>query len=123
MIPVSSYILFRYGLRAEWAFVMLIVWDFLGLFGRLAILKREMNFPIIEYVKNVIYPIAKTMFVTLVIIGYPLYLLDMNKFQYLLISTISTLIVLFVTIWCVGLERTERDLIRSYVKKIIRHAN
>lgn len=123
MIPVSSYILFRYGLRAEWAFVMLIVWDFLGLFGRLAILKREMNFPIIEYVKNVIYPIAKTMFVTLVIIGYPLYLLDMNKLQYLLISTISTLIVLFVTIWCVGLERTERDLIRSYVKKIIRHAN
>lgn len=122
MIPVSTFILFHFGWRVEWAFIMVIVWDIIGLLGRLIVLHIDMNFPIIGYAKKVVLPVILIIIITFAIIGGPLYVLEVSNFQYLLISTFFTILVLFITIWWVGLEKYEKTLIQSYVKKIRKRA-
>ena len=64
MIPVSTFILFHFGWRVEWAFIMVIVWDIIGLLGRLIVLHIDMNFPIIGYAKKVVLPVILIIIIT-----------------------------------------------------------
>lgn len=120
LIPISTYILFKLGFSVEWAFIMSIVWDAIGLFLRLMVLKKDINFPLWGYIKRVLVPIIASVTITILLLAYPLANTALTGYKYLLCSTASIVIVFLITIWFIGLEKYEKALIKSYIKKIFR---
>ena len=120
MIPISTYILYKLGFGVEWAFILTIVWDVVGLFVRLLILKRDMQFPIMQYLKNVVRPIILVVLMSVVLLAYPLSIISLIGWQYLIASTGLFTIILITAIWLFGLEGNEKRLIKSYVCKFFK---
>ena len=120
IIPLNTYILFKCGFSAEWSFIMVIVWSFIGVFARLVVLNRDMQFPIMEYLKKVILPVILILVITFAIIVFPLYSIELVDVQYLFFSTSIVIIIMGVVIWFFGLEKYEKTLLNSYVKKIFK---
>lgn len=117
LIPISTYILFKLGFSVEWAFIMSIVWDAIGLFLRLMVLKKDINFPLWGYIKRVLVPIIASVTITILLLAYPLANTALTGYKYLLCSTAGIVIVFLITVWFIGLEKYEKALIKSYIKK------
>ena len=88
MIPISTYMLYKLGFSVEWAFIMTFVWDIIGLVVRLLMLKKDMQFPVMIYIRKVIYPVILVVVLTIGILVYPLSLISYMGLMYLLLSTI-----------------------------------
>lgn len=122
MIPISTYILYKLGFSVEWAFIMTIVWDIIGLVVRLLMLKKDMQFPVMIYIRKVIYPVILVVVLTICILVYPLSVMNYMGLIYLLLSTILFISTLIAFIWFFGLERYEKGLINSYLIKIFKRS-
>ena len=120
MIPISTYMLYKLGFSVEWAFIMTIVWDIIGLVVRLLMLKKDMQFPVMIYIRKVIYPVILVVVLTIGILVYPLSLISYMGLMYLLLSTILYISSLIAFIWFFGLESYEKSLVNSYIRKTIR---
>ena len=120
MIPLSTYVLFKCGFSAEWSFIMVILWSLIGIFARLAVLNRDMQFPIMSYIKKVILPVISTLMITFAIIVYPICSIKLVGFRYLLFSSSLVISVMAIVIWFFGLEKYEKTLLNSYVRKKFR---
>lgn len=120
MIPISTYILYKCGYAVEWSFIMVIVWDIIGLTLRLLILKNDIKFPISKYIKNAILPPILISILVFVILTFPLTLIGFNGWKYLIISSGLLFFVLMLAIWCIGLEDYEKKLINMYIEKIMK---
>ena len=120
MIPISTYMLYKLGFSVEWAFIMTFVWDIIGLVVRLLMLKKDMQFPVMIYIRKVIYPVILVVVLTIGILVYPLSLISYMGLMYLLLSTILYISSLIAFIWFFGLESYEKSLVNSYIRKTIR---
>ena len=99
---------------------MTIVWDIIGLVVRLLMLKKDMQFPVMIYIRKVIYPVILVVVLTIGILVYPLSLISYMGLMYLLLSTILYISSLIAFIWFFGLESYEKSLVNSYIRKTIR---
>lgn len=120
MIPLCTLVLFKLGFGVECAFLLSIIWDVIGLFLRLIILKHDIKFPIATYLKRVILSAAIVTIITGLIAIFPLRALEAQGYMQLLCSTSILIIALLLSIWFAGLESYEKSLILSFVKKIRR---
>ena len=118
IIPVSTYILYKCGYAVEWSFIMVIIWDIIGVILRLLILRNDISFPICEYFKKAIFPPFLISTITLVVLTYPLSLIEFTGWRYVIISSGALLIVLLSVIWFIGLETYEKRIINTYIDKI-----
>ena len=84
---------------------------------RLWILQELFSFPILEYVKEVLYPIFKVLVVSLLAMAVP-YILGLSLYNNFVGLVWSVSIIGFI-IWFVGLNKREKQLLLSKVKSII----
>lgn len=119
LIFVVTLILFEYGMPVYYAFIVSIVMNFIGIFARLVILKRENGFPIIAFMKKTVLPLIPISIVTF-LIPYILLVNLNDSIQNIVVSTFAGEIALFVLIWLFGLNKQEKEFIASKVSKLRR---
>jgi len=117
-IFITTFIAYKAGLPSYTAFIIMIVVSVIGVLARLLILKRQINFSIYRYFKNVI---LRTSLVVLISIPIPLVLLintNPGLMQFLIIgfaSVISTIL----SVWLVGIERSEKIFFKQKIKLVL----
>ena len=120
MIPATTYILYKCGMAVEWAFIMTIVWDVIGLAVRLIMLKKDIQFPIGKYIHKAILPPMLICIVVTSAIAYPITFTGMIDWKFLILSSGAIITATLLLIWLIGLEKYEKQLIRAYITKIIK---
>ena len=121
MIPVTTYILYKCGMAVEWAFIMTFIWDIIGLVVRLAILKKDIQFPIGKYIKKAILPPVLICMIVTFAIAYPITFIGISGWKFLILSSGVIIASILLCIWLIGLEKQEKQLIGAYIAKIIKH--
>ena len=117
LVFILTWIIYDIGSAAYVTFVVSIVIDLVGYVLRLWILRKLFCFPILEYVKEVLYPVGKVLVVSLLaiaspyVLGYSLY----NNF----VGLVWSMSLIGLVIWIVGIDKHEKQLFISKVKSII----
>lgn len=119
LIFVITLVLFECDFPVYYAFVVPVIMNFIGIFMRLFILKKENNFPIIAFMKNAILPLAPIAIVTF-LIPYTLLMCLNDSILGVVISTLAGEFALFVLIWFIGLNKQEKEFVVSKVSKLRR---
>lgn len=117
MVFFLTWAFYDLGSAAYVTFVISIVIDIIGYVMRLWILQKLFSFPILEYVKEVLYPIFKVLVVSLIAMAVP-YILGLSLYNNFVGLVWSVSIIGFI-IWFVGLNKHEKQLLLSKVKSII----
>lgn len=119
LIFVFTLVLFEFGLPVYYAFIVSIVMNIIGIFTRLAILRKENGFPIAAFVKKAVLPLIPIALITFLIPH-----LLITNFNYsvlnIIVSTILGEIGLVVSIWFIGLNNREKEFIADKVSKLRR---
>lgn len=113
-IPIS-YIFLKFGFEPLIVFKVSLVISVINLFIRLWIVKRLVNFPVVDYIKKVF---ANGLFVTVVSAIIPIlaYLhLEINFVTFVVICLISVVSTI-VTVYCIGLQSNERTFVINTIK-------
>ena len=116
-LPVS-YILLKLGFSPQSTFVVSILVSFLALIGRLIILKFLENFPVIRFLRIVIWKIIVVFFIAAIL---PVFLsthVSNPIKQFIWVSIISVLSV-SSTVWFLGIKKSERVFLKVNFLKII----
>ena len=115
VVTLGAYILHA---PAYTTFLIAIIIDIIGLFVRLLVLKKTVQFPVLNYIKNVIAPIV---FVTLfsILCLYPIKAIIGNSILSSLIIIFSAVFIPCIFIWFIGIDNGERILIKSMLGKIL----
>lgn len=119
LIFVVTLVLFEFGMPVYYAFIVSVVMNFIGVFARLAILKRENGFPVIAFMKNAVLPLIPIAVVTF-LIPYMLLVNLSDSIPNIVVSTLVGEFALFVLIWLIGLNRQEKEFVVSKVSKLRR---
>lgn len=119
LIFIVTLVLFELGLPVYYAFIVSIVMNFIGIFARLAILKKENGFPILLFMKNAVLPLIPIALATF-IIPYLLLMKLSTSVSSIVVSTIAGEIALFIFIWLIGLNGQEKDFITNKISKLRR---
>lgn len=115
----TSYFALKLGYGPDVTILISITYSILALFTRLVILKHNINFPIKDYLFNVI---VKVILVGTIAIFIPLiikFFLPYYWFNFILISIISILSIIFA-VYIFGLNYSERIFLLTKVSKIIK---
>lgn len=108
---ILSFIAFRLGFAAYSTFIILIIIDSLGLFARLFVLKKTVNFPIYKYLKKVILPIIMVLIISSSFSYLIHYFLQNNNLILFVIRIILYLIITVIIIYYIGLSKNEKQFI------------
>lgn len=119
LIFVVTLVLFEFGMPVYYAFIVSVVMNFIGVFARLAILKRENDFPVIAFMKNAVLPLIPIAVVTF-LIPYMLLVNLSDSIPNIVVSTLAGEFALFVLIWLIGLNKQEKEFVVSKVSKLRR---
>ena len=120
-IPILSWCAFRMGAPAYATFVIAIVVDVISLFGRMWVLRNTVTFSIRRYLHQVGRPILTVWIVaTGLAIAGQLLPTALSTTPKALTSIVWSVSVAAVTIWLLGLNHSEKSLIRQGIHKIIK---
>lgn len=115
---ILTWIIYDIGSAAYVTFVVSIVIDLVGYVLRLWILRKLFCFPILDYVKEVLYPIGKVLVVSSLIMAIP------HVFGCSLYNQLNglawCLCITGLVIWTIGMKKHEKQLCISKIKSIIR---
>lgn len=116
LVFVVTWIAFKCGYPAIAAYVSYIIIFFILIFVRLELIKRQMGFPDILFIKNVmakIIPVSITSFILPILI-----VCSMNEgFLRLLILTVVSISSTAASIYYIGCNKDERIKLATYLKK------
>lgn len=118
-LPIS-YIILKLGGSPESTIYVAIIISSLSLLIRLIMLKRYINFPIIEFATNVIY---NAIIVVLISSSLSILLfkyIPIKDFTQLIVTLINTWIISGFVILFIGLNKNERKMVISMTKNIIK---
>lgn len=117
LIFLITLFLFKLGLPVYYAFVVSIGMNFIGVFARLAILKKDNGFPVFAFVKKAIVPLIPIAAITFTI---PYILLSKvgGSISSVVFSSLSGEISLFLAVWIIGLDKQEKDFVIDKVSKL-----
>ena len=112
-----SYITLKLGLPPYYVVAVNIVVCSLTSIVRCIYMKRKYSFPLVDFIKKVIVPIVKVTFCS---ISIPLiiYCLIDNLYNKIWIVGIISIITTSVTIYLIGLNESEKELIKEFTNKI-----
>jgi O-antigen/teichoic acid export membrane protein len=114
-IPVAI-LFFLLGLGPEVAMIISVVFSFCALIMRIIILKVQINFPVVQYLKGVILVACIITGVSLVI-PLGMHLIMQNSFTRFLIVCCTSVICCLMAICFIGLNRNERKYICGIIQQ------
>ena len=106
---------YKVGLPVYATFIIAMIVDIIGLFVRLFILKKLVDFPIISYIKKVIVPILIVFLLSVGIITL-IKLMVPETHVTVICVTLLGILIQCVFIWYIGLDASERNMTYSFVK-------
>ena len=114
MVVPLSYVVLKFGCSPE--FVMFIILAVAVITGaeRFYMLHRMVDYPVVDYAKNVLFPIAYITVLSAIIPAVLYFLLSRSLWIDLLICAISVFSAC-LTIWLVGLHKSEKKLVLKKV--------
>lgn len=116
--PLLTWIAYKLGYNAYTTFVIAIAVDIIGYALRLIILKKTVDFPVLEYLKSVVYPLLKVVVAGVIFIYVPLNYYSIMPILQLFVSIIATICI----IWIFGMNKREHvfiiDKLRNFSSKI-----
>lgn len=115
---VSCYILFKLNFPVYTAFIVAVIVAVVGLLVRLEILRHDCEFPALEYVKKVFAPIMPVFLVSSIL---PFIHSTNNdqSFSHFLLNSLLCVFCSCVSIWFLGISKSEKILLIDKVKPII----
>ena len=107
LVFALTYLFFKLGYPSYFAFIILIVISFVGLFARLSILKYQISFPVRKYFMEVLLRIV---IVAIVSAPVPLALkfYITNPISQFFIVLVATILSTTIGIWLVGINKIEK---------------
>ena len=119
LIFVFTYLFYKLNYIAESTYIIAIVMEIVTLFVRLHIASRMLNFPIINYIKEVV---LRNIIVVAMSVSFPLFIKSLmgTSLLRLVIVVFTSLIWSTVMIYFVGLDKQEKSIILKGVNKIIK---
>jgi O-antigen/teichoic acid export membrane protein len=118
IFPIT-YLFYKFGFAAETTYIIGIIIEFLVLNVRLFIAGKLIDFPVINYIKEII---IKNILIVLIFISLPLFIrntMDENLIRLIFVVFIS-LIWNALVIFSIGLNKNERYLILNKINKILK---
>lgn len=113
----TAYLLLKYGFSPNYSLLMVLLWTTISQYVSLLIMKRVINYTLTSYLKEVIWPLTKTIALSALI---PLAIrLNMEEGwpRFLLIGTASVLMTALCS-YLFALQTTEKEMAKEYCKKI-----
>jgi uncharacterized membrane protein len=115
-VPIA-YFLMKLGYAPEWALIMVLLFDAIGLFVGMLIIRTLMPFSIRKYTVKVIIPVLPVVSAAAISAWGVHSVIPNEILRFFLVCIVSTLVSVMV-IYCFCLSREEKMLIASYVEKI-----
>ena len=116
---LGSYILFLNDFNPESAFIVRCGISFILLFVRIYLLKLMIHFPARDFIVNVVFRVALLSVVAYLPIDY--FAPNADGFSSILKTFMISSIIMIVTIYFLGLQKTERSFFNTYLKLKILH--
>lgn len=117
-----TYLVFKLGMPVYTAWIIRIIVQLITFIVRCSYLEKNMNFPILIFLKDVIKPII---LVSIICIPFPIILTilsEKNIINLIMIVGFSMVNVLF-TIYFIGLTKSEKSIVKEYIFRKILHKN
>lgn len=119
LIFVLSYMIYKFGYPVYSCYIVAIVVAIIGLFVRLAILHRDNDFPVKDYLNKVIVPIIPVTVASLVLPLLYLHFISTDTFGRFIQSSLICIVSSSIIIWLFGLNKAEKQMLSERVKSII----
>lgn len=114
-LPIS-YILLYLNFQPESTFIVSIVLSIVALISRLMVLKRIANFPVFEFVKNVLVIVLAISILTIALPSFTYNLISNHYLQFLL-TFFSVAIPLLLSVWFIAVSKSQKKIIVEYIIK------
>ena len=116
---VLSYVIYKLGYPVYSCFIVAIIVAVLGLFVRLVILRRDNDFPVEDFLKQVIGPIIPVTIVCLLFPSIYQYFQSNESLGTFIISTIICVLSTTAIVWLFGLNMSEKKVVLEKMKTLI----
>jgi len=113
-VPIA-YILMKLGYAPEWALVMVLLFDAIGLIVGMYIIRSIMLFSIMEYTKKVFLPVVPIAFITLAATWIVHGLIEIEIIRFLCVFFVGALVSV-CTIYFIGITKEEKELILKLIQ-------
>lgn len=117
IIPISYLLIMCFNINAWAVLIVSICASVVAQIVRVIFVKRVHGLLVRTYIKSVVFPIVGATIVAIVIPITMLNTLTLTPLNYILIATIS-LIMVIIAIWLVGLTKTERSELKMAICKL-----
>ena len=115
----AGYFLLKFGSTPELALFMVFLFDFIGYVVGLFIIRSIMPFSIKDYIKSVSLPLVPVIVLPFIITLPLIYFMETGVVRLLVVMMIGVLSVASCS-WLFGLNKSEKEMVWLFVKKIIR---
>lgn len=116
-IPIA-FIMMKMGYAPEWALIMVLLFDALGLLVGMFIIRTLMPFSIIEYTRKVFFPVIPIALITFVSCLLVHISISNNIIRFFVVIVVSSLTCGIIT-YLIGLTRDEKYLISQLINSKI----
>jgi O-antigen/teichoic acid export membrane protein len=117
-IPVAI-LFFSFGFGPEVAMIISVVFSFCALVMRLIILRKQVNFPVMQYLKEVMF-IAFVATGASLVVPLGIHIVMKNTFIRFLMVCATSVVCCFVAVCFIGLKENERKYIWGIASKKLR---
>lgn len=112
-VPIA-FLLLKYGSEPEWAFIMVLLFDAIGLAVGMLIIKGIMPFKIVEYFKEVFFPIL-VVSIPVILLSILVHHMVFNDWGRFFLVGLSSTFSFAIFIYLLGLTRPEKELLKKII--------
>lgn len=112
-VPIA-YVMMKYGYAPEWALIMVLLFDAIGLVVGMFIIRTLMPFHIMEYTKKVLFPTIPVVIASL-LSSWLIHITINNEILRLILVCIGSTLAALITIYFFCLSKREKELIIRFV--------
>ena len=116
ILPIS-YVFLRQGFDAYIVFIVHLVMEIVAQAARIHITSKLINFSVLNYLKEVLYPIISVCVLSLIIPVMVYYLIDESWLK-TIVMLITCLVSSILAIYSLGLTTSERSIIMNKIRSI-----
>ena len=120
-VPLA-YIGFTFGFPPYWIVILRVLANFTFSAWRLGYLKKRMNFPVLEYLKNVLFSCLLVVALSSIFSFVVFHLTKINTILQFFASCVATVISNIFAIYFLGCNKSEKEFLVKIIKKFLRKA-